>query len=819
MLGNRAAVSAAFLILFPFATRGQSVRGVVVDLGDRPVPGVVVLLLDSVSHVTARALSNERGEFRVASSRPGTYHIRTLRIGFRPVTSAAIVLPTGAETAMRLALSGLPVALDTMRIADRNVCRAFTDSGAATYAVWEQIRTALIAAELTAASRTIAATTETFERALDPGPGRFTGRVLRQRSNVSTDYVSRIWRALPPDSLHRVGYVVTERDNSITYYAPDLAVLLSNQFVEDHCFRLTTDRNHSGLLGIAFEPTPERKKGAAEIRGTIWADRGSSELRQLEFRYVNVTREQEAEAGADLALVRMRDGAWAISRWNIRMPVVAEVVLPGRGTEPRITEIRVAGGELALARRGTDTLWRGPPRVLTGTLVDSLSGSPVADARVAVSGTTLAATSDARGRFTISGMLPGEYTLHVTTPSLDSLTAVHQSSLTFTDATTALEVRVPNGQQVAATLCGPATHAGLSGIVAGRVRLRGDSATATNGTRGSRIVAEWSADVGDSTRVRRLEVRAAPDGGFRLCAVPLNTAITLSATADSAETREASVVRIAPTARIARAELTLDRVDQITQRGATFSGIVVSDSTHEPIVGAEVAVSDVGPHAFTDAHGTFKLSGILPGEHRITVRRIGFGPAEARLAFRGNEIVERRVVLGRAVVLEPVTVTEKEIQRAMTSFEENRRVGLGHFMTRAQIAVYDGMKLAGVVQQMGGISVISGRTGSAWITSKHAPLPLCRPADTDCIKSAGSYVPEGFERLQGMLTACYSLVYLDGVVMNGSREPTEPFDINSIAPEQIEAMEFYAGSAETPLKYSRAGSNCGVLAIWRRRSP
>ena len=52
-----------------------------------------------------------------------------------------------------------------------------------------------------------------------------------------------------------------------------------------------------------------------------------------------------------------------------------------------------------------------------------------------------------------------------------------------------------------------------------------------------------------------------------------------------------------------------------------------------------------------------------------------------------------------------------------------------------------------------------------------------------------------------MLTACYSLVYLDGVVMNGSREPTEPFDINSIAPEQIEAMEFYAGAAETPASH------------------
>jgi hypothetical protein len=35
---------------------------------------------------------------------------------------------------------GLPITLDTVRIADRNACRAFTDSGAATYAVWEQVR-------------------------------------------------------------------------------------------------------------------------------------------------------------------------------------------------------------------------------------------------------------------------------------------------------------------------------------------------------------------------------------------------------------------------------------------------------------------------------------------------------------------------------------------------------------------------------------------------------------------------------------------------------------------------------------------------------
>src|SRR6266571_131576 len=116
----RPVLSAALLFLLPLAAHAQSVRGVVVDAGDRPVAGVVVLLLDSASQVTARALSNERGEFRVASSRPGSYRIRTLRIGFRPVMSEPAALTAGSEIAKRVVLSGLPIALDTMRVVDRN---------------------------------------------------------------------------------------------------------------------------------------------------------------------------------------------------------------------------------------------------------------------------------------------------------------------------------------------------------------------------------------------------------------------------------------------------------------------------------------------------------------------------------------------------------------------------------------------------------------------------------------------------------------------------------------------------------------------------
>ena len=96
---------------------------------------------------------------------------------------------------------------------------------------------------------------------------------------------------------------------------------------------------------------------------------------------------------------------------------------------------------------------------------------------------------------------------------------------------------------------------------------------------------------------------------------------------------------------------------------------------------------------------------------------------------------------------------------------------------------------------------------------------MCAPGAVECLKNHGFYVPDRAEANQGMPIACYALVYVDDVLMNGATEPTEPFDISSISPEQVEAVEFYSGPAQTPLKYSRMGSNCGVLAIWRRRSP
>lgn len=785
--------------VMPAFAHAQTVRGAVADAGDQPVPGVVVMLVDSTSRVAARALSDQRGEFRLTADGPGTYRLRTLRIGYRPITSEPLVLAAGGEVTRRIVLSSVPVALDGIRIVDRSECRAFSDSAASTFAVWEQIRAALTAAQLTEASRAISSTTVVYDRTLDAAGGK----VLRQRSSVSTNVATRAWRTPPPDVLRRAGYVVTEKDNTVDYYAPGFDALLSNIFVEDHCFRLTTDRKQPALIGMLFEPTPERKK-IAEIRGTLWVDRASAELRRLELRYVNVSSLQEDRAGAELDFMRLRDGTWAVSRWNIRMPLIERFVIPGHGGEDRVTSMQVSGGTLVLARRGSDTLWSQPARAVAGVVLDSASNRPVGGARIRETATSLEATSDARGRFTIGGIIPGEHTLEVRTPSLDSINTAYPLTFTVTDADEPLELRVPSAAQFSSALCGSNRGEG-AGIIVGRV-VFGDS-TSRRPLGGAHIVAEWSLD---SARVQRAEVQSMSDGSFRLCRLPVGAALMLNAANDSAESAGPTTLRLSRAARLARAELVVESKARLALRGAVFAGIVVFDSTRAPIVGAEISLPDIGKTTLSDENGRFRITGVAPGDHQIVVRRIGYGAADTHLTFHANATVERRIVLGRAVTLEPVVVSDVTLDLAMRSFEENRRVGLGHFITRAELAKLEGVSVASILEGLPGATIIRGRGGS-WVRSNR--IVSFTGAGPDAEDMALGAPP----------AACYSQVYLDntlvfsGRIIDGHFEPL--FNLNSINPAQIEAIEFYASPAEAPLKYSRMESHCGVVVIWTRRSP
>jgi len=442
------AVLAVVLLFLPWPALAQVVRGSVVDPGQLPVPGVVVQLIDAREEVAARSLTNERGEYRVQAAAPGTYRIRTLRIGFRPTTTEPLDLVSGADISRTLTLSGVAFNLDTVRVVSRNACRIPSDSAAATFAIWEQARTALTAATLSARERSMNTHTVEFERMFEPGLRRKMHEQARARSRPD----HRAWRARSADTLRRVGYVVMDREGGTTFYAPDIDVLLSSVFSEDHCFRLV-DNTHTNRLGIAFEPTRDRS-AVAGIRGTMWLDRKTSELRTVEFRYVNTPLQMsDADAGGAIHFARLRNGAWVITRWEIRMPVferrignMSTGIAGARSSQVddmTVREVHVAGGQLAYVVRGADTLWSHPRVGMSGTLTDSASGRPVAGATLALRATAFTATSDASGSFLFPALLPGDYTLLISR-SKDPAHRPYEVFVTIVDEPVDVRARVPS---------------------------------------------------------------------------------------------------------------------------------------------------------------------------------------------------------------------------------------------------------------------------------------------------------------------------------------------------------------------------------------
>lgn len=812
MMRRRVFTAAAILLSVPALMQGQILRGTVADERDAPVAGVLVQLLDSGTTVITRTLSNERGEYRLMAPTAGTYRVRTQRIGFRPVSYGPFLLRPGGDASQRLVLTGLPVRLNTVAVVGTNPCRSLGDSTAGTYLVWEQVRGALAGLQLTANGQGEAATTLLYERIIEPA-----GRIREQTSSIRAESMRQPWRSLSSDSLSRAGYVIAHEDGSMTYQAPGLDVLLSDLFLVDHCFRIAPTSD-AGRVGIAFEPTPARRR-IAEIQGTLWVDRKSSELRSMEFRYANIVRERAERAGGDMEFVRRTNGAWVISHWEIRMPLLerragrATSGVPGAlpVSEVRVTGIKISGGELLMVRRGSDTLWARAPLVLAGSVADSVSGRPVEGARVTLIGTSLTGVTNAAGGFTVADVLPGAYEVEVRTPSLDSIGAVHRSRVGFTDPAVSFQIRTPAARQRAGTICAgsgtaPAPASDRRGLIAGALNTRGD----TLALRNAKIVAEWrepSSDARVATagakRTRWVEARTDARGLFRICDAPVNTALVLQA---ETENRSSAPVRasVPGDQRFTHVSLTLD---ESTDRGAIFTGIVLDDSARGPIADVEVVLPELPMSVVTNDVGGFRLVDIPPGTHRVVVRRVGYGPFDMRMPFVSNHTLERRIILSRAMALESVIVTAD--RTTLPDFEANRRLGQGHFLTRADLARYDGRKISDALSQAPGARIMAGAGSQAWMTTTRGARSVeIGPRIPD------AKIPEGAK-----FGACYTQVWLDRMLMYAGKKDETPFDINTIPAEQVEAVEFYSSPAQTPPKYMTRNSACGVLVIHTRRSP
>lgn len=499
-------------LLVPLSLAAQAVHGsVVVESGGEPVPSALVLLLDASGSTRAGTLTGADGRFSLAAPAPGTYTLRVDRVGHESAVSPALALRAGETAEQRLVAPARAVQLDgiSVRSSGRR-CQLRPGSGEAAATLWTEARKALNAAAWVRGARQTPYEVVRFDRELDPG----SLRVLREDRRVATAAATHPFASIPADSLSRRGFVQSGASGTF-YYAPDALVLLSDTFLDDHCFHVA-EGGGEGLVGLAFQPV--RGRGVPEVRGVFWLDRASAELRWLEYEYVGLPASlPEGKLGGRVEFERLPSGAWFVSRWALRMPRLARESgrvreVTGRsawvpGGPEKLVGILETGGEVRIG--GARERAPAPARLaVAGSVYDSLRAAPLAGASVFLSGTVHRATAGADGRFRLEDVPEGEYQVSFSHPSLAAL-GVAPPVTTFAlraGEAPALELAVPSAATLAAAVCPGGGAAGSAALV-GAVR-----GPAGEPVPGARVVLSWGRS--------RVETVAGAEGAYRACGIP-----------------------------------------------------------------------------------------------------------------------------------------------------------------------------------------------------------------------------------------------------------------------------------------------------------
>jgi len=275
-----------------------------------PLPGALVALVNPADSIVDESLSGPGGRVTLQAV-AGQYRVRVRRIGYRPYYTELIAVPRDDD--LIVSVESPRVVFQSMVVSARSQCGRIGDGEATLASAWEEISKALRASELTAEDVSAIGQSIKYRRELG-----------RNRAIVSSDSTflrtgrNRPFAAIDPASLARDGFV---RGNVLAgwdYYGPDERVLLSSSFAETHCFTVVRERGRKGQLGVAFEPVPRRR--TADIKGALWIDEETSELREITFEYVNADPVDRFDAGGFTRFRRMPSGAWIVSEWRLRMP-------------------------------------------------------------------------------------------------------------------------------------------------------------------------------------------------------------------------------------------------------------------------------------------------------------------------------------------------------------------------------------------------------------------------------------------------------------------------------------------------------------------
>jgi hypothetical protein len=213
----------------------------------------------------------------------------------------------------------------------------------------------------------------------------------------------------------------------------------------------------------------------------------------------------------------------------------------------------------------------------------------------------------------------------------------------------------------------------------------------------------------------------------------------------------------------------------------------VRDHAGLGVPGVRIVATPADVMVITDSVGRFALRGLSAGSTRFEVRRIGFEPGEFSLDLKPGDSLYYDLRLEQAAVPVPGMETKAlaPMDQLKTFYAHRASAGGGHFIVRADIEEKKPERLTDMLRSIPGIDLFSN------------------PARQQKVRMARSNL--------GAFGDCPIEYWIDGVRAEG-------FSLDEMAPQDVEAMEIYAGPAALPPEYrtTHGTSGCGTIAIWTR---
>lgn len=797
------------------------VRGrIVLPDSATPVSGVLVVGLDGSGAQTARTLSAANGRFTLRMPAAGTYRLQILRIGYRPMSGPAVTLGVGETQTTTIVYAASAITLATVNVRDRQSCRVAADTGLGVARVWDEARKAMLISQTTSADAPLTAEWIEYDRSLDS-----SARVVKtQRVRTTRAPTTHAFRAVPLAQLDTGGYVAVDASGT-SYYAPDAAVLLSDTFIGGHCFRLDDSRRGEGLLGLRFEPAPERRD-KREIVGTMWLDRASAELRNVEFGYTNLPEIALPIAGGNVEFMRLPEGSWLVRRWRLTMPRVERA--PTRSGDAlrrtiysvnglRVSAVQVAGGEVTQVQRGDSVLFIGVgPRVSVQLAARDAELSP-AGAVVKLDGTDYRAVADENGRALMTPVLAGRYRATVITPLMASVGMPAMSAEIEARMGDHIDtIALPRTRDLLASACPRDSIRNGEGMLHGVVRNPSGRAVA-----GAAVTVTWQENFkiemmadGNRLNYRNTVIGAlsGEDGRWQACGVPRDRTLIVEVVSDSGA--DAQKERLEQRQDFKAVDLVLHPViSRAAQQAWTALGaadrpkalveFTVTGAQGQALPNTVLDIADPSGmrRTITTGPGGKGLAAALtPGELSVVTRHIGYAPGKITANVGpGRNTVPIILSENAAPTLDTVRVVAGQrlygIQRN-DEFEQRRAMKLATVSyDRADIVKRNPTDISDMLL---GVPSLQLRA-----SDKYGGLVAMSSRSMDITPS-------------GEIRNCYVTVMVDGVVKNPQGEP---FDLRLLPPPgDIHGVEVFAGGASIPLQYGGVGKDkwCGLIAVWTR---